>query len=81
MNHGSNLTLMEMDTRSKNKEMIARAKRAQRQQVVAPQAGEEPSMYRNVVTRFAHRHTLEIAASLLAVVVVGGGIASAITLA
>lgn len=81
MNHGANLTLMEMDTKSKSAQMIAQAKRARRRQVVGPQTGEQPAMHRNVVTRFTAKHTLEMAASLLAVVVIGGGITSAVIVA
>jgi hypothetical protein len=56
-------------------------KAAKRRRVLARQSGREDSALRNNVTQFAHRHTFELAASLLAIVMIGGGIAGAARLA
>ena len=77
MNHGANLTLMEMDTRAKVDEAAARARRARRRQIAGPRSGEDVSVYPNRISRLVNVHAFELAASLVALVVIGGGIASA----
>lgn len=78
---GSNLTLTEMDTKQRSQDFVASADKARRRKIVAPQIRQVVTAQPNRVTRFAHRNTLELAASLVTVVVIGGGIASAALLA
>ena len=80
MNHGTNLTLLEMDTKAKSNDIAARARRAKRREIVGPISGEETSVQSNRISRLVNVHAFEIAASLVATIVVGGGIVSAVLL-
>ena len=81
MNHGSNLTLLEMDSKNRSEQMIARARRTRRQQIIGPQTGEETSLHQNRIVRFSRLHSLELTAAAAATVVFVGGIVSAVALA
>ena len=77
---GSNLTLMEIDTKQRSQDFVASADKARRRKIIAPQSRQIVTPQPNRVTRFAHRNTFELAASLVTVVVIGGGIVSAVLL-
>ncbi len=70
-----------MDTKAKINDPVAQAQRERRRQIIGPQSGEEPGLYANAISRFVHVRALEIAASVVIALVVGGGVASAVMLA
>ncbi len=81
MNHGSNHTLLEMDTNAKVNDPIAPLKRERRRRVAGPQSGEESGLYSNAISRFVHVRGIEVTASIVIAFMVGGGLASALILA
>lgn len=81
MNHGANLTLLEMDTNARINDPVAQAKRERRRQIVGPQSGEAPGLHSSAISKFVHVRAMEIAASVVIAVVIAGGVTSAALLA
>ena len=80
MNHGVNHSLLEIDSKNRSAEMVARARRARRWQIVGPQSGEEPGLHANRLVRFRRVHSLELGAAAVAVITITAGIVSLVSL-